>query len=239
MSSTNPELVFQTKSEFRTFQRHQREFVVTRFQEPLTWIQGLEHLTTVYNKGSPLDISANVIEVPNVGAGLETMLRHIIIRYDSLAEITMFCQGTLLDRDDQPLYPLDWYFKDMPTSGVKGVVVEAWDRGDSRFPNRLSDPNCAALQNRTLAMFRRDVVGISYKPYRESWVRGDWISVTAATLRKKPRAYYCYLYDACQFQRGIFTEELWYLERSWYSILTRPLDTRFVYPSLEPKVLKN
>jgi hypothetical protein len=235
-ASTNPEVVFGTNSEFRTFQKQQAEFVITRFNEPLTWLQGLDHLATIYNKGAP-DIPYPSIQVPNAGAGLETMLRHIITRYDSLADITFFCQGELLDRDDQPLYPLIWYFKDMPPNGVKGYTSEAYDRGNSRFPNRLSNTDCTAIKGRDLFSWRRDVVGIPYKSHREWWVRGDWISATRQAIRKKPLAYYCYLYDACQFQRGIFVEELWYLERSWHSILTRPLDRAFKYAAKSPSVL--
>lgn len=235
--STNPEVVFANKSEFRNFQKPQAEFVVTRFNESLEWLGGLEHLATVYNKGDTTTPPFTQIMTPNFGAGLETMLRHIITRYDSLADITMFCQGTLLDREDQPLYDLLWYFTDMPTCGVKGYLSEAYDRGNSRFPNRLSNPACEAIKNRDLFTFRRDVIGIPYKSHREWWVRGDWISATRQAIRKKPLAYYCYLYEACQFQRGIFTEELWYLERSWYSILTRPLDRLFKYAPRTPSVL--
>ena len=259
--SLDPAIVLANKSEFQNFTKSQREFVITRFNESLDWIEGLEHLTTVYNKGpltpkggpltpkggpltpkggpltpkgGPLTPKGEVfdpqtIQVPNVGAGLETMLRHIIDRYDSLAEITMFCQGNLLDRDDQALYPLSWYFEKEARLGVRGFTVEAWDSGTSRFPNRLSNTNCTAIKDRDLARFRQEVVGIPYKPYGESWVRGDWISATREAIRRKPLAYYKHLYAACEFGRGIFTEELWYLERSWYSILTRPLAKNFRY----------
>lgn len=235
--STNPEVVFANKSEFCSLQKHNAEFVVTRFNEKLDWLEGLEHLATVYNKGEPIAGTFQQICTPNFGAGLETMLRHIITRYDSLSEITMFCQGTLLDRDDQPLYPLTWYFHEMSPNGVKGFLSEAYDRGNSRFPNRLSNSNCLSIKGRDLFTFRRDVVGIPYKSHREWWVRGDWISATRQAIRRKPLAYYCWLYEACHFNRGIFTEELWYLERSWYSILTRPLERGFTYKPENSSVL--
>ena len=234
--STNPALVFSTKSEFLSLSKLQAEFVITRFNEPLDWLEELTHLATIYNKGLP-DLPYPSSKTPNYGAGLESMLRHIITRYDSLADITMFCQGNLLDRDDQPLYPLTWYFKDLLPNGVKGFLSEAYDHGSSRFPNRLSNPDCSAIKGRDLQTFRQQVVGIPYKSHREWWVRGDWISATRQAIRKKPRAYYCWLYNQCQFQRGIFTEELWYLERSWYSILTRPLDRRFSYTPMDSSVL--
>jgi hypothetical protein len=235
--SMNPELVFSNKFEFRNLNKQHAEFVVTRFNESLEWLSGLEHLTTVYNKGEDISGSFTQIKTPNFGADLETILRHIILRYDTLATITMFCQGNSLDRDDQPLHPLFWYFKDFPSNGVKGNLSDAYDRGTSRYPARLSNANCSAIKGRNLSQFRKEVVGIEYKHYREWWVRGDWFSVRKETIRKKPLSYYCWLYNECQFQRGVFTEEVWFLERSWHSIFTRALDRAFKYVPKNPSVL--
>ena len=153
------------------------------------------------------------------------MLRHIITRYNSLADMTMFCQGTLADRADQPLYPLSWYFDG---SGVKGYLTDAYDVPKSRYRSRLTDP--LTFSNRTLTTFREKVVGIPYKYLVEMWVRGDWISVSRDAIHKKPYQYYCHLYEACNFKRGVLVEECWFLERSWYSIFTGQLRHNFKYP---------
>jgi len=248
--------ILQNSGVFASKTKSEAEFVVTRFQEDLAWLSGLEHLATIYNKGSP-DFhfgNAEVKSVPNFGAGLETLLRHIISRYDSLAEVTMFCQGGIADRPDQPLYPLEWYFdftsvdttsestflrrdNDMVSKkGVKGVLTDAYDVPKSRFRGRLTDSATHAVRNRTLREFRDRVVGIPYKYLVEFWVRGDWISVQRDVIRKKPREYYMYLYESCKFGRGIFVEECWFLEHSLYSIFTQNVRRDFTYTS-EKEVL--
>jgi len=196
--------------------KNQAEFVITRFNESLDWLKGLEHLATVYNKGESIENpSYTVIEVPNYGVGIETILRHIISRYDSLADRTMFCQATLADREDQPMYPLSWYFEGEP---VRGVLTDAYDPPKFQYRARLSNESCASKRN--LKEFR-EFIGIPYKHLNEYWVRGDWMSVSKEVIRSKPRSYYCFLYDTCQFDRGILVEECWFMERSFYSIFTR------------------
>ena len=209
------------------------EFVVTHYNESLEWIKGIEHLTTIYSKGNPFTTSAQLIQVPNFGYGLETMLRHIITRYDSLSAITMFCQGNLADRKDQPMYPLTWYVDG--TSPLKAVLTDSYDPPKSHYRMRLTDPK--TFSSYTLREWREKVLGIPYKYLVEMWVRGDWIAVSREKIRAKPLAYYCYLYDSCQFQRGVLVEECWFLERSWWSIFTYPLSPKFKYMPKTPQVL--
>lgn len=252
--TTDLATILENRSQFLEVTKAQAEFVVTRYQEDLAWTKGFEHLVTVYNKGlNDLDISgATFLSVPNFGAGLETVLRHIIMRYDSLAEVTMFCQGQIADRADQPLYPLEWYF-DFTTEfthtdpqiqrdhdgvskkGVKGVLTDSYDGPRSHFLARISGDSCKAVRDRTLREFREKVVGIPYKYLVEFWVRGDWISVRRDVILKKGRDYYMYLYEACRFGRGIFVEECWFLERSLYSIFTHSLRAGFTYSCKDEK----
>ena len=194
-ATTNLAIILKNRSKFLETTKSSAEFVVTRFQEDLSWSSGLEHLLTVYNKGSTnFDISgATIIHVPNFGVGLETTLRHIITRYNSLANITMFCQGQLADRKDQPMYPLEWYFDfktDDIKKGVKGVVIHSYDVPKSRFRWRISNEYCSAVNNRNLSEFRENIVGIPYKHLVELWIRGDWMSVTKDAILKKPLDYY-------------------------------------------------
>ena len=199
---------------FKRKQKSECEFVITRFQEDLLWTKGIEHLCTVYNKGGAFDLSGAIIQcVPNKGVGLETVLRHIIERYESLATTTFFCQGTVADRQDQPLYPFRWYFEDANADTIRGHTIEAYDIGSTKF---IFD----GAYRRTLSQFRDEVVGIPYRNLVEKWVKGDWIAVGRNVIRKKPRAYYEYIYKQCHFERGIFLEECYFLERSLYSIFT-------------------
>lgn len=207
---------------FEPKQKSQCEFVITRYQENLEWTNDIEHLCTVYNKGNVFDISGALVKsVPNQGVGLETVLRHIIEQYNSLADVTFFCQGTVADRTDQPIYPFKWYFENTTASDIKAMTEEAYDLPTSRYMKN------GEKGGRTLQQFRNEVIGIPYKNLSERWVRGDWIAVGRNVIRSKPKAYYEHIYRECHFERGIFLEECYFLERSLYSIFTRPLEKRF------------
>ena len=195
------------------------EIVITRFNESLDWALALDHITTVYNKGpTPLNFST-VRNIPNYGMGLETNLRHIIEQYDSLAKMTFFCQGNIADRVDQPLFPFIYYLANPNVNEIRCYKSVAYDPPTWRYTNRISNPSCETLYG-DLSIFRKNIVQIPYKYYNEYWVRGDWICVGRNLIHRHPKAYYENLYNACKFTRGMAVEELWFLERSLYSIFT-------------------
>lgn len=83
------------------------ELVVARYAEDLDWLAAPmfnNASCTVYNKGPPLrpqDVPAAVqgtlVNRPNVGRCDETFLRHIVERYDSLADVTVFLPASCMD----------------------------------------------------------------------------------------------------------------------------------------------
>jgi len=221
----------------------QAEIVVTRFNESLEWTKDVAHLCTIYNKGPdplPSYFFNKVIATPNTGYDIETILRHIILNYDSLAHTTFFCQGTIADRVDQPLYPLEWYLLNNSTTDFKGVEDSLDESPNYRISEKVKDNEvCQTVAGRTLGSFRKDVVGITYRRGIDKWVRGDWFSVGRDRIRAKPVQYYMGLYMRCQFQRGTAVEELWYLERCYHSIFNRPIDPlfKFIPPEAKQKEL--
>ena len=209
---------------FKGVEKWQFEIVVTRFDEDLAWTAGLEHLITVYNKGLPFPPGhsfSKVKEVPNHGVGCETILRHCMEEYDSLAEITLFSQATLCDREDQPMFELYRYFSDGGPDKIVGIKTMSYDPPTSRFQWRISNPSCKSINDRNLGEFRRLAVKQPYRFLSEDWVKGDWISVGRNKIQKWPKKYYVNLYAACAFERGILVEECWFLERSFYSIFSK------------------
>lgn len=207
----------------KSIYKSQFEIVITRFKEPLEWTRGIEHLCTVYNKGPALEFAGTVLNVPNYGLDLETVLRHIITNYHNLAAVTMFSQASLVDRVDQAMFDLTEYYKQCSVNSVFGHIAVATDPPDSRYPGRLTNTSCSSIGDRDLSAFRKDVVKIPYRYFSEFWVRGEWMSVGRDRIRSKPLSYYRYLYAKCQFFRGNQVEELSFLERSFYSIFTEPL----------------
>lgn len=79
------------------------ELVVARYTEDLAWLRKrpANLRVTVYDKsGTPEKASLTGIDVlplPNVGREAHTYLHHIVNRYDTLAEWTIFCQGKPFD----------------------------------------------------------------------------------------------------------------------------------------------
>lgn len=74
------------------------ELVVARYAEPLNWLRNVPDAIrkTVYDK-HPTDPYPGAIRLPNVGREAHTYLTHLVARYDSLAEYTVFCQGKPFD----------------------------------------------------------------------------------------------------------------------------------------------
>jgi len=219
MASCNLDSVLNGCFEFTNITKQQFEIVITRFNESLEWTRGFEHLCTVYNKGAPFHYRGQVIDVPNYGVGCETILRHVRDRYWRLADVTLFCQATLCDRQDQPMYPLTQYMK-CPIDSLVGNKDELNDIPNSRYCFRISNENCKSIGDRNLGQWR-EMIGLPYKVAYESWVKGDWISVGRLRVQKRPWHFYKNLYSVCEFERGILVEECWFLERTFYSMFAK------------------
>jgi hypothetical protein len=84
-------LIGKTKANF--------EMVIARYDEDISWSDNYKEFRTVYNKGGPVDYEA--IPLENVGHLADTILRHIISRYDTLADVTFFTHGSFNYRKDQ------------------------------------------------------------------------------------------------------------------------------------------
>ena len=229
--SLDPAIFLKNAHLLKDVSPEQAEIVITRFDEALEWTKDISHLCTVYNKGPtplPADSFHRVLAVPNQGHDIETVLRHIIQRYDSLAGMTFFCQGRICDRTDQPLYPIESY---LIGSGpeFRGFDESLDDGPNFRIVAKAKTELQRAVSERTLAQFRKIVVGIHYRPGIDRWVRGDWFSISRNRIRSKPREYYMGVYLRCQFNRGVATEELWFLERCFYSMFNHQIDPGFRY----------
>jgi hypothetical protein len=75
------------------------ELVVAHYTENLNWLRNLPTglRITVYDKSPDASGGSNAIALPNVGREAHTYLYHIVSRYNSLAEWTVFCQGRPFD----------------------------------------------------------------------------------------------------------------------------------------------
>ncbi len=79
------------------------ELVVARRDEAVEWTRNVPRSVrvTIYDKGGDLDPAAfpraAIVRLPNVGREAQTYLFHIVERRESLAPLTVFCQGHPFD----------------------------------------------------------------------------------------------------------------------------------------------
>ena len=71
-----------------------RKVVISRYNEPLDWISGIECDYIIYNKGEEIenpDIpKEKILNVPNEGREAETFLRYIVSNYNNLPEFLAY-----------------------------------------------------------------------------------------------------------------------------------------------------
>lgn len=77
-----------------------REIVVAAYEEPLDWVQGLQDPVALYIKSPSRTEYPEAPRLDNVGREAHTYAWHIIQRYESLAEQTLFLQGHPYDHMD-------------------------------------------------------------------------------------------------------------------------------------------
>ena len=187
------------------------EFVITRYTGSLLWTNGIEHLSTVYNKGDPFTKGQSTVYTrPNYGRHSETILYHIINRYSNLADTTIFCTDDISDVS----------LKSYADSSVQvmGAAVHLADGPSFRSSGQT------AVNNYTLGQFKYEVLGLPTDFIGERWVPGNCLAVKKERILSKPLSYYQHVYAAVQFDRANDVEEIAYLDRTWYSIFTWPPD---------------
>jgi hypothetical protein len=77
------------------------ELVVARYQEDLGWLRNIppQLRVTIYDKSGDAStpLAPHTIALENVGREAHTYLHHIVARYETLAPVTVFCQGKPFD----------------------------------------------------------------------------------------------------------------------------------------------
>jgi len=153
------------------------EMVIARYDENIQWSDLYTTFRTVYNKGEPL---AETIPLENKGHLADTILQHIITRYDSLASCTFFCHGGINYREDQKIS-----FEEFP----KFVST---DPNHLHYLKRRDLPETSERFNgyhQTAKEVFKYLYSEQYTP-NFPWAFGKWISVGRDRIRKRPRAFY-------------------------------------------------
>lgn len=82
----------------RTLPEPNYEIVVAHYNEDLSWLEEVMSACCVYSKGGDKNAPPYPhIKLPNIGREGHTYLHHIVERYDTLADVTIFLQGRIDD----------------------------------------------------------------------------------------------------------------------------------------------
>ena len=74
------------------------EILIAHYNEDLSWLEGNQNICTIYSKGGKKNAPPYPsLPLENIGREGHTYLHHIIERYDTLADVTVFLQGRIDD----------------------------------------------------------------------------------------------------------------------------------------------
>ena len=122
------------------------ELVVAHYHENLNWLRRVPETIkkTIYSKN---DIPPGIphLTLPNIGREAHTYLHHLVNRYDTLADYTIFCQGkpfdhaydfhatlrTLASGEFSPA-PFTWLGHIIDTDTSDGVLFREWSKNETK-----------------------------------------------------------------------------------------------------------
>lgn len=189
------------------------ELVVARCTEDLSWLRKRPaNLTvTVYDKSPDTSGGEQAILLPNIGREAHTYLHHIVSRYDSLAEWTVFCQGKPFD------HAYD-FKKTMREFATNPDIVSSFrwlghlidtddDRGERLFRpwSKNEDGRCLDMRGFHRALFNTD------GPEHYTFVLGAQFAVHRDVIRQRPLAFY----EQALTVSTTFSDAAHCFERSW------------------------
>lgn len=169
-----------TKSDF--------ELVIARYDEDIHWSDNYKEFRTIYNKGEPLDCES--IPLENKGHLADTILKHILAQYTTLAKTTFFCHGSFNYRKDQQI-------KESGTChrlwqefiSLKNNTCVYIPRDDLEHHSVRYEPNSKTVGEVYEQFFKR-----KYKP-TFTWACGLWISVSKELIHRQPISFYKEMHD--------------------------------------------
>lgn len=170
------------------------ELVVARYREDIAWTRNVPKgvRVSVYDKGGGHGLPDGIEAIPlaNVGREAHTYLWHLTRRYDSLAPVTVFCQGHPFDH----AHDLHRVLRAI-ASGVKCVQEFLWlgfiIDTDDRRGRRLFVPWGGNPGGRELPLdeVHEALLGEPC-PERVRFYPGGQFAVTAGCARSRPREFF-------------------------------------------------
>ena len=160
--------------------REHFEVVIAKYREDIRWSDTIAANRTIYCKDTNCGDCCPHIPLPNIGREYGTYLHHIVTRYDTLAERTLFVQGDpffhhLLPIEEFACSDEGFHYRANVHHSMEQAVNWGW-------PGQT-----ATMEVKTeflkLLDCRTDI-----KHYDFTW--GAQFSVTAERIRLRPKSYY-------------------------------------------------
>lgn len=169
------------------------ELVVARYEENLNWLGNIppQIRVTVYDKsGAPLEYSpSHSTRLENVGREAHTYLHHICTRYETLAPLTVFCQGKPFDHafdfrktlrelvtGKMTVENFHWLGHMADTDSPEGVLYRSWSKSQTG-------------EGLDLTGFHRDLLG-GAAPNEYSFFGGAQFAVTRDCIHRRSLEWY-------------------------------------------------
>ncbi len=145
---------------------------------------------TIYDKGTDDPPQPGHVPLPNLGREAHTYLHHIVSRYDSLAPLTVFCQGHPFDHAHdlhRTLRRIAARDLDVPEFLWLGFAIDTDDpRGRRLFVPWSKNPERRELP---LDRAHRELFGAPCPALVHFHVGATFV-VSAARVRMRPRTFY-------------------------------------------------
>ena len=144
------------------------ELVIARYNENISWLDNIigKIPIHVYTKGESLDTAgySSIIALPNVERESNTWLNHIITRYATLPDITVFLQGRIDDLGNNVYTNIEDYFPCAIQYGFSASAYGIFNPLQWQDINFEADPKYAeAWNNGSLARSNLSLIDYSSK----------------------------------------------------------------------------
>ena len=187
-----------------------KELVIARYQENLDWVRNIASVdsVTVYNKHFKFN------GLPNLGRESHAYLYHIINRYDTLSEYTIFSQGDPVFHDHdfiQKINNIDTLIQSTKKTGIYFFAAESTEpiNGLKRKEHPLGLPTYYFL-DLLFGLKMNSVVSITYNCSAQFIVKKD-------NILARPKEFYEFLISFVSHEKDPI--EGYVFERIWKYIL--------------------
>lgn len=212
----------------------QFEIVVAHYNENLVWLKHVSDEVTVYSKGNPptkdFERTSNL---PNIGREGHTFLHHIVHRYDTLANTTLFLQGDIHAWNEgtpphTELSLVELRERSLTLSGLCATGFGVSGRFNKWHNMEWDKDPKNWLERRGKGMRMSDISPGEFWQYifdsepseTVAWTGSGIFAVTSEAIRRRPLPFWQNLLGYFEKLNHANPEEGHFLERFWMSIFS-------------------